>query len=201
MPTISELISRCFTPEQKKVRHKPKIQTLSAPIRVKSKKPFAIYEAEVFNFLLAFKEALGIKKVMKFKAQRVDGAVELLDGKQLALEIKFRMNWEKACQAEWQFRRFVKRHGKDFPVDGGLVFFEEFSGDWKRKAGGRLLENGWSHWYMGHSEVDGLRLDLLRLCKEKLESFPILDAITAKIEKMTAEEANWLRGRLASQGD
>jgi len=81
----------------------------------------------------------------------------------------------KACQAEWEFRRFLKRTDqRPFSVDGGIVFFEEFSGDWKRKAEGRSFENGWSHWYRGHSEVEGLRVDLLRLCAGKLDAFPMV---------------------------
>jgi hypothetical protein len=97
------------------------------------------------------------------------------------------MNWEKACQAEWQLRHFLKRsEAKDNPVSSGLVFFEEFSGDWKRQVKCRFLENGWNHWYRGHSEVDGFRLDLLRLCREKLECFHAAsaEAIKVKIEKL-----------------
>jgi hypothetical protein len=62
---------------------------------------------------------------------------------------------------------------RPFPVEGGIVVFEEFSGDWNRQAARRLLENGWSHWYRGKADVDGCRLDLLRLRDGKLEGFPI----------------------------
>lgn len=192
MTTLSELISRCITPEAKDP-NRPKTETLSALVHAKSTKPHDQYEAEVFNFLLVNKEELGIKNVMKFTALVVDGAVELLDGKRLTVEIKFRMNWEKACQAEWQFKTFLKNTDRmPFPVDGGLVFFEEFSGDWNRQAGCRLLVNGWSHWYRGHSEVDGLRLDLLRLYRGKLEGFPLADAtaIIALVDRLPSEERN-----------
>src|SRR5207245_866372 len=92
-----------------KGRNKPTIVSLSAPIQPNTEKAHGQYEANVFNFLLANKEPLGIKAVMKFTALLVDGAVELVDGKRLTVEVKFRMNWEKACQAEWQFRTFMKR--------------------------------------------------------------------------------------------
>ena len=96
-------------------------------------------------------------------------------------KITFRMNWEKACQAEWQFRSFLKRTERmPFPVDDGLVFFEDFSGDWQRQAACRILENGWNHWYRGHSEVEGKRLHLLRFSNRSIESYS--DA-KAKIEK------------------
>jgi hypothetical protein len=136
---------------------------------------------------------LGIKTVMKFTALVVDRVVELMGGKRLTVEIKFRMNWEKACQAEWQFRTLLKATDrKPFSVDGGLVFFEEFSGDWNRQAGSRMMVNGWSHWYTGHSEIDGLRLDLLRLYRGKIEGFPLADvaAILGIIKQLPSEKRN-----------
>jgi len=200
MTTLPELIGRLITPEAK-ARNKPGVKPLSAPIQAKSDKPPDKYEAEVFNFLLANKDALGIKSVMKFTALRVDGAIELLDGRRLTLEIKFRMNWEKACVAEYEFKRFLQiSEAKANPVIGGLVIFEEFSGDWKRQAACRLLEDGWSNWYRGHWEVYGFRVDLLRLRGGKLEGFPIADAIIAKVENLTGEEANRLLAGLAPVG-
>ena len=146
MPMLSELIGRAITPEAK-ARNKPTVVTLSAPIQPNTEKAHGQYEAGVFNFLLTNMEPLGIKAVMKFTALLVDGAVELFDGRRFTVEVKFRMNWEKACQAEWQFRNFMKRtEVRPFPVAGGIVVFEDFSGDWTRQAACRLLENGWSHW-------------------------------------------------------
>jgi hypothetical protein len=201
MATLSELISRCFSPEEKD-RNKGRMEALSAPLQSTSEKPAYKYEAEVFNFLLANKESLGIKEVTKFTALLVDGAVELLDGKRLVLEIKFRMNWKKACQAEYQFRNFLKRHIREAgPVNGGLVLFEEFSGDgWEKQAACRLWENGWSCWYGGHSEVDGFRLDLLRLRNGKLENSPLADANKAKVDESTSEEASRLLAGLVAEG-
>ncbi|HEY2909669.1 MAG TPA: hypothetical protein VGI99_05460, partial [Gemmataceae bacterium] len=119
MPTLSELIGRTVTPEAKDC-HNPTVVTLSTPVEPNTEKAHGQYEARVFNFLLANKESLGIKAVMKFTALLLDGAVELVDGRRLAVEIKYRMNWEKACVAGWQFRRFMKNaHDRPFPVDGG----------------------------------------------------------------------------------
>ncbi len=200
MTTLAELIARSITPEAKD-RHSPTTVVLSAPIQPNTEKPHGQYEADVFNFLLANKELLAIKAVMKFTALLVDGAVELIDGRRLTVEVKFRMNWEKACQAEWQFRTFMKRTDvRPFPVDGGIVVFEEFSGDWNRQAACRLLENGWSHWYRGHADVDGCRVDLLRLRAGKLEGFPIADAIVEKIKSMPEEEASKVLSALAGHG-
>jgi hypothetical protein len=200
MITLAELIGRAITPEAKD-RHSPTTVTLSGPIQPNTEKAHGQYEADVFNFLLANKEPLGIRVVMKFTALLLDGAVELIDGRRVTVEVKFRMNWEKACQAEWQFRNFLKRtDARPFPVAGGIVVFEEFSGDWTRQAACRLLENGWSHWYRGHAEVDGFRLDLLRLRAGKLEAFPIADALVEKLKSMPEEEASKVLAALAGQG-
>ena len=61
-----------------------------------------VYEDEVFNFLLGNAKALAIAKVLRFNALLVDGAVELANGQRLAVEITYKMNWRKACQAEWR---------------------------------------------------------------------------------------------------
>jgi|GEM_PF-3061299 len=182
MPTISDLISRLIEPEPK-ARHKPKAERLTARLDPRSEKPHDRYEAEVFNFLLENMQALGIANVTKFAALRVDGRIELLDGMRLAVEIKYRMNWEKACQAEYEFRQFLKSdEARKNPVKGGIVFFEEFSGDWGRRAQSRRAAEGWSYWYRNHSKVEDLRFDLLRLSVQhdptsgstawKLEGFP-----------------------------
>jgi hypothetical protein len=204
MTTLSELIGRGITPEAKG-HNTPRMDILSAPIPARSEQADDQYEAAVFNFLLANKEELAIKDVVKFTALLLDGGVALLEDERLTVEVKYRMNWEKACQAEWQFRTFLKRtDAKPFSADGGIVIFEEFSSDWGRIADCRFLENGWSHWYRGHSEVDGLRLHLLRLrFREgpgKLEGFPIAEAVMAKINTLSPEERSRLLAGLAGEG-
>lgn len=200
MSALSDLIGRAITPERKG-RNRPSTHLLDKPIQANTSKPHGQYEAAVFNFFLANKEQFGIKDVMKFTARLIDGVIELIDGRRLTLEIKFRMNWAKACQAEWQFRRFRERADiRPFPVDGGIVVFEEFSGDWTRQAASRLLENGWSHWYRGHAKVDGLRLDLFRLRDGKLEGYPIADVIVEKVKAMSEEDASKVLTALANQG-
>jgi hypothetical protein len=166
MTLLSSYLGRPITPEQKD-RNDPKVESLDSPMPAKSGKPHDQFEAAAFSHLWRNRQALGIRRVIKFTALLLDGAVELGDGRLLAVEIKFRMNWEKACQAEWQFRTFLSRADRrPFPVDGGIVLFEEFSGDWDRQPARRRLKNGWNFWYMGHAEVDGLRLD-----------WPVLDAL------------------------
>lgn len=142
------------------------------------------FEITVFNFLLAQKEPLGINAMWRCRNVRIDGLVDLVDGRRVALEIKYRMNWEKACQACAQFG-WYRTHveGKEKPLSSGLVVFETFTGDWARRKPNLLLENGWSFFYMDHREVEGLRVDLVRLRDGMLESFPTaLAAAQAKAE-------------------
>lgn len=153
--------------------HKPQKQKVCSLFRSKKSHRPAGYEDEVFNFLLKNKKALGIRRIFRFKNLSVDGEIELSDGKILAIEIKLCMNWLKACQSGWQFSRFLKYdEARTNPVNGAIVFFEKFTADWARKAKSKAIENGWNYWYAGHHKVDRYRIDLVRICKQKLEYFP-----------------------------
>jgi hypothetical protein len=102
----------------------------------------------------------GVERVWMCKNSRVDGLVEVrVDDDQtmrLGLEIKYRMDWPKACQACAQIAWYQERVpllGGD-PIVGGLVVFEEFAQDWKKiPKKKRLLENGWGYWYTDHPHV------------------------------------------------
>jgi hypothetical protein len=130
----------------------------------------------VFNFLLKNRARLGIKDITRFKNRLVDGELVLSDGTRLPVEVKWRMHWLKACQAEWQIRHFLRAANEEKPLHGrgGIVVFEEFSADWARQIGSRALENGWSHWYVFHAHLDGIRVDLLRFRRGKLHGFPLI---------------------------
>jgi hypothetical protein len=169
---LTELLSREVVPEPF-ASPPSSSEALSEPIVVEKATEPRAYEADVFNLLLTNRRRLGINRVFTFKALLVDGALELVGGDRLAVEVKFRMNWAKACQAEWQFRNFLKRDvARELGVRGGFVFFAEFTGDWNKKAPRKRCEDGWNRWYTGHHEVDGLRLDLLRLRGGELQAYP-----------------------------
>src|SRR5262245_50285970 len=105
--TIAELICLSVKPEERK-RHKPVVTRLVTPLCLPdSAKLPRKFECEVFNFLLANKDALGVESVFRFKNLFVDGAISLTDNRRLAVEVKLRMNWSKALQAESEFRRFL----------------------------------------------------------------------------------------------
>ena len=173
--TLSDLITRRIDPEAF-IRRQPSAEALLAPVRPKSPDGPAAYESGVFNFLLKNRARLGIQDITRFKNRLVDGELVLSDGTRLPVEIKWRMNWMKACQAEWQIRRFLRAANEDKPLHrrGGIVVFEEFSADWARQSGSRALENGWSHWYVFHANLDGIRVDLFRFRRGKLDGFPLI---------------------------
>jgi len=172
MTKLSDLVGRPVTPEVKE-RQEPNVELVTKQVVARSQKPHDQFEAAVLTYLWANKKSLGVRRVERFTNLLVDGGVELNDGRRLTIEVKYRMNWEKACQAEYQFRNFMKRADRrPYPVVGGIVVFEEFSGDWDRRPAIRQVTNGWNFWYMSHADVEGLRLDLLQLRGDRLEGYP-----------------------------
>ena len=137
----------------------------------------ARFERKVFRFLFANRKSLGIRTVLRFRNSLIDGALILASGRRVALEIKYRLNWAKACQTGWQFSRFldtlgVKRHS----YRRGLVIFDDFSGDWARKRRGVAV--GWDHWYRDHSSLGRRQftLHLARLARGEIQANPRLDS-------------------------
>src|SRR5439155_11464988 len=153
MATISELVGKKFD-FPPIVSHAPTVKDLDGPILSTARERPAAYEDEVFNFLVANRKPLGIDSVSRFKSLLLDGQIVLADQRRFAIEIKLRMNWLKACQAEWQFRQFLRRRKYDgsTPLSGGIVFFESFTADWARPVGGII--RGWKHWSLYHSEIE-----------------------------------------------
>jgi hypothetical protein len=168
---FDDLLKEQIVPELLRVRA-PDLKVLESEIPTTgTEREPAAYEIEVFNFLLAQKEPLGVAQVERAKNFRVDGAITLAAGYKLAIEIKYRMDWQKACQAEAQFRWFLGHTTDD--VAGGIVFFEQFAQDWVRRPSTRRLENGWTFWYSEHSEVEGRPLHLVRLRNGELQTLPL----------------------------
>jgi hypothetical protein len=180
METISDLIKRKFKVEEfyKKPSNKRPAAMTSRIEKVRAKVDKQ-YEDKVFNYLFDNREPLGIREVFKLENYLVDGLIQL-DDELFIIEIKYRMNWLKACQADWQISNFLKRKDKleekGIPT-GAIVFFEEFSGDWDKTAKKRKFKNGWSIWYKdnAHSEVDNdniIKVHLIRFSNGELGVFP-----------------------------
>jgi hypothetical protein len=81
----------------------------------------------------------------------------------------------QACAQFGWYRTHVEANEK--PLTSGLVVLETFTRDWARRKPNWLLENGWSFFYTDHREVEGLRVDLVRLRNGTLESFPTALAV------------------------
>jgi hypothetical protein len=141
MTTIADIISFDVKPEER-LRREEKADVLSSPLICQTRaKPSRKYECEVFNYMLDKKHELGINTIYTFKNLGVDGAVLLVDGRRVAVEIKMRMNWKKALESQAEIRRFLmSSHAQTHPVKNAIVFFEQFQGgDWPRKAKSRTL--------------------------------------------------------------
>jgi hypothetical protein len=145
----------------------------------------ATFETAAFNFLLDQKRSLGIRTIWRYKNSRIDGLVELDDGTRLGVEVKYAMNWMKACQACAQIALHQRLFASEQKLDGGLVVFHEFSGDWKKpKRRSSLVERGWSYWYSEHHDTEGLRTDLVRLHDGKFESFRAAIAVAGQTQAL-----------------
>ncbi len=168
MITISEVLNMNARPEN--LRRPPPKRTEILPADLKERTlPYA-YQEEVFAFLSENRRALGIEGVYRFNNQSMDGELSLIDGTSVPIEIKFRMNWLKACQANWQFARFLgQRHKPN--CKAAIVFFQEFSGDWARTAKSRPIQNGWVRWYLEHHEINGLLFHLVRFQDGAAETY------------------------------
>jgi hypothetical protein len=171
--SLAELIDRAIAPEPGRV-NRPAAHRIDVPLPVIGQEtPPHGFQIAAFNFFLAHKQSLGIDAVWQCRNVRIDGLLDLTDGRRVALEIKYRMNWEKACQACAQFGWYRTRvEAKEKPLSSGLVVFEAFNGDWARRKPNWLLENGWNFFYVDYPEVEGLRVDLVRLREGTLESHP-----------------------------
>jgi hypothetical protein len=210
MATIADLIGLDIAPEEKK-RRKERASELTSPADCSGVKPSDKYECEVFNFLLDKKDTLGIQSVIRFKNLRVDGAIVLANGRRMVVEAKFRMNWKKALEASYEFKRFLlSEQARTNPVNGAVVFFEKFEGSgWDRTPKCRLLENGWNEWYRSFHRVEGYPLDLLRLHEGVVESYSTalasrrvsknVSELAGAIEKLSDADKAQLADRLTSQ--
>ncbi len=172
LESLAVLIKRDIRPPECAVPREPVFQPVDARLPETGTQP-AAFEAKAFNFLLAKKHSLGIARLLRCKNARIDGLIELEDGCRVGLEIKYRMNWEKACQACAQMAFYQRHFAGDQKLDSGLVVFERFSADWARKkTAGSPVEIGWSHWYLEHHDAEGLRMDLARIQDDNFESLP-----------------------------
>ena len=96
---VDELLGQSFRPEEYG-RNEPKVTEVTGPSgkeRAKKDKDL-IYEDRVFDTLWQQKDDLDLTRVWRLQSSVIDGALETQAGKMVAIEVKYRMNWMKACQ-------------------------------------------------------------------------------------------------------
>ena len=169
---IADLINIPIPPPVIARRSGRLVELTSPPVSGRTAVPDR-FEHSVLTFLIEHRQTLGIAQLLRAENLMLDAGLVLDDGRFVAIEIKYRMNWLKACQAGWQFGQFMRilpEAGQYRPV-GGLVFFEEFTGDWARRLG--QIERGWANWFADHAALPGddtFRLNLVRFRQGHLET-------------------------------
>ncbi len=131
----------------------------------------AKYEASVFQFFDKNMTVFGIKKIFRLENTSIDGYLELESGQTVGVEVKYKMNWDKACVSEFQFKKYQRiiKNTSNINIpkfSASLVIFENFSNDWMKKSEKRNLETGWTYWYNDHFDQQialGYNLYLLQL--------------------------------------
>jgi hypothetical protein len=170
---LAELISTEISPEPSRQKRPNRMAVEQPLLATPNETVPKAFERRVFNHLLKHHERLGISRVWKCENVRIDGLLQLEDGRHVAVEIKYQMNWAKACQACAQIGWYHSgSYFDDSQIEAGLVVFETFSGDWATRRGSSAAERGWSNFYAEHHQIDGIRVDLLRLRNEILTTFP-----------------------------
>ncbi|MEJ7848367.1 MAG: hypothetical protein WKF92_09785 [Pyrinomonadaceae bacterium] len=167
MKSIPEFLDTDCAPDGYKRRECKRVEIIDT-IDANSGIPFRDFEIDVFNFLCTNRAILEIRKIYRFQNCILDGEIETSCGRNVPIEIKYRMNWTKACQAQWQFARYLVSRNHMADISTGIVFFEEFSGDWDRQSATRSRKNGWDRWYGEHQ--DTIPLHLLQLKDEEIQS-------------------------------
>lgn len=127
------------------------------------------FEKRVITFLWDSRERYQIDELIRFQNSSVDGSIKA-QGITIPFEIKYRMNWLKACQAMWQFKQF-RTLSPDTAFDTGLVFFHSFSADWARSPVASPIPNGWRNWYSDHARSETMTVHLVRLEDGHLETY------------------------------
>ncbi|HQU90688.1 MAG TPA: hypothetical protein PLK77_00250 [Pyrinomonadaceae bacterium] len=127
------------------------------------------FEKRVITFLWDNRDRYRIDKLIRFQNSSVDGAIETKNVS-IPFEIKYRMNWLKACQAMWQFNQYRALSKTAFKT--GIVFFHSFSADWARSPRSSPIPNGWRNWYSDHARSsETMTVHLVRLEDGRLETY------------------------------
>lgn len=126
------------------------------------------YENHVFDYLQEIGFECRRDKIL------IDGIASNEDGDYL-VEVKYRMNWGKACQAQWQISEYIRRNAEERKsIKGAIVFFEQFSSSWNNVPKYLGHEKGWSLWYSDHAITPcDFKTSLVRFNREDEKEFKV----------------------------
>jgi hypothetical protein len=105
---LSEYLNREVCPESFNNRKPKKIEVTDDIMNRSANTVPDKFELETFQFLYQNRRELGIRKSYQLKNASIDGLIILDDSQSVAIEIKYRMNWLKACQTGWQLEKFLR---------------------------------------------------------------------------------------------
>lgn len=138
-------------------------QLVKVPPTLKGESPTDQFQAAVLWHLFRHRRQLKLVEVWSFRYAMIDGAIVDASGDAMAVEVKLRMNWTKACQAGWQIDYFFNRkwqwkEGTNWPRPrrwvGGLVICGEFQGSgWDLHPRGLEWCLGWDRWFQEHDRL------------------------------------------------
>lgn len=178
--------------ERPRGRKKPHLQPMGAEERDEYESKIKMYmredykfEKRVFIHLFEKRDDLGIKKIYELQNMRVDGLLRLDNGKIVLLEIKYALNWQTCSNARVEVQTFIEdaciqeefhKHIPKKQLEGALIIFRHFSGDWQRRTVNPKRENGWNFFYeeeeILRKKFPTMPMDIAQLTEDGLKGAP-----------------------------
>jgi hypothetical protein len=120
------MLQNCFSvPPNRRIR-RPQSTQLTVPPSGEG------FEARAFAALLSHAATLGIAKLFRCKAARLDGYLETIDGETILLEMKESLSWGSTEAAGFQFLagRHLLTNVFGSPPTKGIIVFERMAKQW-----------------------------------------------------------------------
>jgi hypothetical protein len=121
------MLQSCFTTPKNAPGRKPKATEITAPLLG------AGFEARAFSALWSHRAKLGITRIFRCSAARVDGYLETATGETILLEMKESLSWGSTEAAGFQFLAGQSLLSKYFaaPPRRGIIVFERKAKQWE----------------------------------------------------------------------
>ncbi len=160
--------------ERKNIFKKGALQPKIISVENTTKNKPLQFQRDVFRHLTSHKAELNINQVFAVKNSFIDGIIELENGKLILCECKLNLNWFKACNARTEFQMFLKKQIlRELKIEGtphsAIIFFEEFSNDWKEDFKKYNCTRGWINFYDEQEHYkDEFNVDIIQFQDKKL---------------------------------